>query len=282
MTPEKCPGCGAKLRPDMLACPNCPMSFPEDDGPTHAVNPLKQSRYYQFVFPVLFFGAIGMTVWYLAVGLMRLGQANSQFDSGGSILGTNAPIVKKSDGAAHRAEANLPEDEGIVVITRAGPEPVPFARDEREEQPKAARPAHHREAARAAPPPPPPAPTKAPTEWRLRGTVYDLTTLKPLAGCTIVFSDGETNRKTTTDPAGRYRTTVPPLSDGKGYSVTIEKNSYSSNYLDPGTENVRGMGATERKGIARDLSTMLAAAPSTVASASDEPLITDFYLAPRP
>ncbi len=81
MTPEKCPGCGAKLRPDMLACPNCPMSFPEDDGPSvGVVNPLKQSRYYKFVFPTVLLSVIGGGVWYMGAGLMHLGQENAKSD----------------------------------------------------------------------------------------------------------------------------------------------------------------------------------------------------------
>src|ERR1035437_10382742 len=76
MTPDKCPGCGTRLKPDMLACPNCPMSFPEDDGLTDVSNPFKQSRYYQFLLPVLFFGGIAWGVWALAVGFMRLGEEN--------------------------------------------------------------------------------------------------------------------------------------------------------------------------------------------------------------
>lgn len=264
MTPDKCPGCGAKLRPEMLACPNCPMSFPEDDGPggTGAANPLKQSPYWQFVFPVLFFGAIGAVIWYMGTGLMRLGNANNQV-ANGSLFG--APAGSTEGRAASRPAPKPAEDQGSIIITRAGGEaapPPPFARDERDEPSKAA-------------------PPKPVTEWKLRGTVYDLTTLKPLAGCSIQFEDAATNRSimTRTDSAGRYRTIVPPLSGG--YGVTIERNGYAPNYLDPGTEGVPEMSAGQRKDMARDLSSMLSAAPATVESAGEKPVVTDFYLAPR-
>ena len=294
MTPDKCPGCGVKLRPEMLACPNCPMSFPEDDGPpAGAVNPLRQSRYYQFVFPVLFFGAIGAAVWYLGTGLMRLGNDSSQRETGSffddskkknssSRKSVRAP--QQSDGTAQPSEPKAPEDEGSVTITRSGGDAVPFARDEREKPARGARPAASPRAV--------PAPradqaeafsTSAPTEWKLRGTVYDLTTLKPLAGCSIVFKDEGSNRsiKTRTDSTGSYRAIVPPLSGGSGYSVSIDRSGYAPNYLNPGTEGVREMDSGQRWGMARDLAATLAAAPATVQSESEKPLVTDFYLAPR-
>ncbi|HEX4049005.1 MAG TPA: carboxypeptidase regulatory-like domain-containing protein [Elusimicrobiota bacterium] len=279
MTPEKCPGCGAKLRPDMLACPNCPMSFPEDDGPAGAVNPLKQSRYYQFVFPVLFFGAIGAAIWYLGTGLLRLGEANNQIENG-NVLGEKvkpdaASAAPATVGAAFDAaigekpaaapgDAKPSDDDGeMLVVSRVddnGSSDIP--RD-----------------APAAPPPPPPKPV---TEWRLRGAVYDLTTLKPLAGCALLFTNEGTDRtvKTRTDSSGRYRAIVPPV-DG-GYSVSIEKIGYAPNYLDPATEGVRKLGAGRREELARNLSATFTAEPATVASESEKPLITDFYLAPTP
>ena len=140
------------------------------------------------------------------------------------------------------------------------------------------------QSAKSAEPERPSAPAKALTEWKLRGTIYDLTTLKPLSGCALIFSDEETNRaiRTRSDLTGTYRTIVPPLEGGKGYAVAVEKNGYSSNYLDPGTEGVRQMGAAQRKSMARDLASTLSAAPATVESVSEKPLVTDFYLAPRP
>ena len=76
MTPDNCPGCGTKLDPEMLACPNCPMSFPEDE-PADGIHPLRQTKAYAFLMPALFFAAIGLGVWYIAIGLFRLGEENS-------------------------------------------------------------------------------------------------------------------------------------------------------------------------------------------------------------
>jgi hypothetical protein len=284
MTPEKCPGCGVPLRPDMLACPNCPMSFPEDDGPKGSANPLKQSRFYKFLFPAVFFGTIGATIWYLGTGLMRLGMANNQIEAG-NLFGENnakpaavAPAPEKPAAAdeaaaarvgdARPADAASPDEGEMVIISHVDENGTPIAQG-----------ASSKAAKRTALPPP-----KAPTEWKLRGAVYDLTTLKPLAGCTLLFTDSETNRsvKTRTDSAGRYRAVVRPLDGGKGYDVAVEKSGYAPNYLNPATESVREMAPGQRKELARDLSATLAAAPATISTASEKPLVTDFYLAPRP
>ena len=261
MTPEKCPNCGAKLRPDMLACPNCPMSFPEDEGSRGSSNPLKQSRYYQFLLPLLFFGAIGATVWYLGAGLMHLGLENNEIETGnvfGEKAGAAAPAKGPgADGRSRPARTASDDDEGVVVVTRAAPD-------------------------RKAPAGRPTVPT-VPGEWRLRGAVFDLTTFLTLPGCEILFTDEATNRsiRTRTDSSGRYRALVPPLSGGRGYGVAVEKDGYARNYLDPRTRDVRGLGAEPRARLARDLSTTLLASPAVVRVSDERPLVTDFYLAPR-
>jgi hypothetical protein len=285
MTPDKCPGCGAKLRPDMLACPNCPMSFPEDDGPRGSGNPLKQSPLYKFLLPSLFFGGLGAGIWYLGTGLMRLGTDNSQVENG-NLFGEKpppaaAPRAPTAGAAApppmtggDAVEAPPAEGEGkeMLIISHLDENGTPIDRDA---SGAVTRPAPSRTA---------PPSAKPPREWKFRGEVYDLLTLKPLAGCALTFTDSETNRsiKTRTDSGGRYRAIVPPLSGGRGYSVAIERNGYAPNYLDPSIEGVRDMAAGERKNLARDLSATLASEPAIVSSASEKPLVTDFYIAPRP
>jgi hypothetical protein len=271
VTPEKCPGCGAKLKPDMLACPNCPMSFPENDGPEGFENPFKQSSYYQFLLPLLFFGAIAWGVWALAVGYMRLGEENfakseslslskeRELVKGGgasmTMAGLKPPASAASEAASEAgSEASAPpgEGDGVLIVSRAA----------------------------EAPPETAPAPKPA-RQWRLRGAVYDLTTLKPVAGAALDFKDEETGRtvRTRTDPAGRYRTVVPPLGD-RGYSVAVAKGGYAPNYLDPSIAGVRGLGESRRRELARGLAETLTSSPATVAPPSEAPFVTDFYLAP--
>jgi hypothetical protein len=229
----------------MLACPDCPMSFPED-AVRSTIESIKQSRHYRFFPAILFFGVVGAAVWYLGAGLLHLGMANNQVESGNLVdqkgaasepsSGTGAAVPIQSSTAA--------SDDGVVVLTT-----IPAA--------------------------------ALLTEWKLRGNVRDLTTLKPLPACEILFTDIETNQsvQTRTDSAGRYRSIVPP--SGAGYSVSVKKSGYALNYLESGDEDVRKMDAARRMRMARDMSTTLMTAPSTVQDVTENPRVTDFYLAPR-
>ncbi|MDE2489730.1 MAG: carboxypeptidase regulatory-like domain-containing protein [Elusimicrobia bacterium] len=270
--PAKCPGCGAKLEPDMLACPNCPMSFPEDDSASE-VHPLKQTRWYGVVMPLLFFAGIGALIWMLATGFWRLAQENNQADNssyptrGAPAEAAPEPGTDASAVSAASTAAAVPAEDQEVLVTG----------DASSSEGASAAPARAPAAAPAPPPPPPP------THWRLRGTVYDLSTLKPLPGCWVRFVDVDANRSVTarTDAGGRYRTIVPAL-DGRGYEVRLSKSGYAPSYLDPRTRGVREMSAAERAGLARGLATTLTQSPAVLQTSDAKPLITDFYLAPRP
>ena len=268
-TPPYCPSCFTKLEPHMLACPNCPMSFPEDDGPVGATNPLKQSRYYQFLMPALFFAALGGTVWWLASGLFRLGEegANTPQLKFNSERPMGTPGGPPPAGSSYPKETPHSDQPGSGTVSVSPVEDAPPSGT----------------VSVGVPDEPPPKPKKAIKEWKLRGQVFDLTTLKPLAGCQLTFTDPETNQNivTRTNSEGRYRAIVPPLSD-RGYTVTAAKNGYSPNYLDPGTEGVPAMSAAQRKDLAKGLSATLTASPASIQAISAAPLVTDFYLAPRP
>jgi hypothetical protein len=262
-TPPYCPSCFVKLEPDMRACPNCPMSFPEEDGPAKATeNPLKQSRYYQFVMPALFFAGLGLVVWWLASGLFRLGEDNANTPQV-NVLNQGAAANERTlaaglTPAVSTAAASSYEGSATVSVSPTDDSPVAVS----DVPVKRVRPVK---------------------EWKLRGTVYDLATLKPLAGCQLTFSDTETNRniQTRTNSEGRYKTVVPSLPE-RGYAVKAEKNGYSPNYLDPGVEGVRAMSGPERKELAKGLVTTLTVTPAMVQGVSAAPLVTDFFLAPRP
>ncbi len=288
MTPEKCPGCGTKLNPDMLACPNCPMSFPEDDGPQGVSNPLKQSRYYQFLLPVAFFGGLAWLVWSLAVGYLHLGEENIAKSETPNIM-NEKPIVPGSGAAALREGAKSPvpgADPGTGAGAGAAAGAAASGPDAGSESGSSTESdgvliiSHVGEGSPSAPAPAP----KPVREWKLRGVVYDLTTLKPVAGAALDFKDEETNRvvKTRTDSAGRYRTIVPPLSGDRGYAVAVAKRGYASNYLDPSIAGVKTLSPAKRLEMARGLSETLTAASASVAAPSEAPFVTDFYLAPRP
>jgi len=273
MTPDVCPNCGTKLKREMLSCPNCPMSFPEDEDPAAAVHPLKQTRYYQFLLPALFFAVLGYAVWMIGMGLLHVGESSSVNDISPMLRESTstASSAAKPTRAAQEAAQARSETQG----DGGAPEPSEEASSGDEEILVA----HD---APSAPETRPSGSAAPAAEWRLRGVVYDLVTLRPLSGASVVFVDEQSNRRvpTRTDSTGRYRTVVPPLAD-RGYSVSISKDGYSSTYLDPATGGVRQMPAEQRRALARGLVQTFTAAPASVAAPDARPFATDFYLAPR-
>lgn len=276
MTPDKCPGCGARLEPDMAACPNCPMSFPDGEGAAGSANPLKETRLYQFLLPALFFAALAGGVWWMGSGLFHLATAseNGNLDSpllkklakqeaadeaadrkakGGGARAAGDAAAPGADGTASGDSAADAGDSGGTVIIS------PLEQQE-----------------------PPPRSQAVLKEWKLRGNVYDLTSLRPLAGVSVTFVDEQTNeqRRTRTDSTGLYRIILPPLQD-RGYTIFVEKAGYGGNYLDPATPGVRDLDAVQRRALAKGLSETLTATPISVTGAPG-PVVTDFFLAPRP
>lgn len=276
-TPANCPGCGTKLEPEAETCPNCPMSFTgtADEGP----NPLRhESRARAFVLPAAFFGLLGFGVWKLGTGLLGVGMDASQLESGslstGGAPATAEQVAKTlagslpSSGAASAAPstsapAPAPSSDRVTVMPADGPGDagegqgtISVVKDSGPSAVKAAR------------------------EWRLRGAVYDLVTLKPVGGAKIVFTDNETNARaeTVTSANGRYKTVLPPLV-GHGYLVAITKPGYAASYAGPESAGVADLDAGSRKELARQLGRSVEA-PASLEPGSDAPYVTDFFLAP--
>ena len=249
----------------MLACPNCPMSFPEDE-PSVGTHPLRQTKAYAVLIPALLFGAIGAAVWYMATGLFRLGEENAIPQASPALFGKapEPPQASSSTATADSDEASPPADSDVQVAAEPPPPAAEPATSAVSIAPAAEGPRH-----------------KAVKEWRLRGKVYDLVTLQPIGGCTLVFSDETAGRRIETRAAasGAYRLVAPILPD-RGYSVAITKTGYAPAYLNPGMEGVAQMDEARRRELAKELSSLLTATPYFVQAYDAEPLITDFFLAP--
>jgi len=117
-------------------------------------------------------------------------------------------------------------------------------------------------------------------EWRLRGHVYNLMTLKPVTRCVVILSDLETGKRfeTATDDAGLYRAILPPL-PGRGYSIQLTHADYMPTYVDPATLNVPGKPASERRHLCHELATAVREL-AALQPPGPKPLVTDLYLAP--
>lgn len=263
-TPAKCPGCGTKLEPDAEICPNCPLSFTGDsDGEP---NPLKhEASYYPLIMPAVFFGCLGLVVWKIGTGLMYIASDPSQHERGSFETG-GGPVTKEAV-AKTMADSIRQVDADGLGQNGASDRDAASAEGESHEAVTVVK-----ETADAR--------TPAVSEWRLRGTVYDLITLKPVAGAKLTLTDNETNARaeTTTDAAGRYKTVLPPL-HRHGYLVAIAKSGYASSYAGPESAGVADLDAGSRKELARQLARSVEA-PTSLEPGGGAPYVTNFFLAP--
>lgn len=288
--PAKCPDCGTKLEPEVEACPNCPWSYKEPEGENH---PLKaESRLRDVALPAAFFGLLGFGVWKLGLGLLKVGQDQSQLETGSFTTG-GAPVSKAA--VDKNMEDSIAKARAIIDGDAAG---VGGTRDLQAELENRAPGAAGEPKGGGVAVMPSDAPDpgegqgtisvtketgtaeRAPREWRLRGRVYDLVTLKPVAGAMIVLLDNETNARaeTMTNAEGRYRTVLPPLRE-RGYVVAIKKNGYAQSYAGPESAGVKDLDAGSRKELARQLGRSVEP-PTSLEPGSEAPLVTDFFLAP--
>ncbi|MDX6770147.1 MAG: carboxypeptidase regulatory-like domain-containing protein [Elusimicrobiota bacterium] len=294
-TPASCPGCGTKLDPEMEACPNCPWSFTgQEEGEN---NPLKaESRLRDLALPVAFFGLLGWGIWRLGLGLLGAGMDASQAETGSLSTGggpaTKEQVAKTLEDSMKQLGAEGPAPGGTVDLVAqldgrpqpggsagaaktAGAERVAVmpADDATDAGEGSGTISIQKEAPGKA--------ARAVSEWRLRGRVYDLVTLKPIAGARLVLLDNQTNARaeTLTGADGRYKTVLPPL-EGRGYVVTISKPGYAQSYAGPESAGVADLDAGSRKELARQLGRSVEA-PASLEPGGSEPLVTDFFLAPR-
>ncbi|MDD5303662.1 MAG: carboxypeptidase-like regulatory domain-containing protein [Elusimicrobia bacterium] len=270
--PAKCPLCGTKLQPDMEGCPNCPMSFL--DAPPEK-SAFQNDNFRNFGLPILFFGGFAYAIWAFSQYMWRTAEKGTETVStlaktvagapapkGGGVVPVDSKAIQGlvleqttgvydptgGEGAGRPAAKRAEEDEGPGTISIM-PE-------------KGARP-------------------KVVSEWKMRGVIYDLITLKPVPGVHMIFTDNVTNSRAQikTDAEGRYRVLLPTL-PGRGYLVTLSKTGYEKSYLDPGTEGVAEMPLERRQEIAKELSSLIAE-PASLQPNSDTPLVTDFHMAPK-
>lgn len=277
-TPAKCPGCGTKLEPEAEICPNCPMSFngQDDEGP----NPLKhESKYWAFVMPLAFFAILGLAVWKLGTGLLGIGLDQTQAERGSFSAGGGAPVTQEAVAKNIQASAQALVGEGAApaVSTRApdaafaSPAAAAAAVADAETQGHGVVSIVKETGASQA---------RTAREWRLRGAVYDLVTLKPVAGAKLILLDNEANTRaeTVTNAQGRYKTVVPALNKN-GYLVSIAKAGYAASYAGPESAGAGELDPGSRLELARQLARTVEA-PTSLEPGSDEPYITDFFLAP--
>lgn len=275
--PSKCPLCGTALQPDWESCPNCPMSFL--DAPPEK-SALQNDNFRNFGIPLIIFGGLAWALWAFSQYMWRTAEEGTTTMTKAIVktAATGSPtgsgVVPTDSQAIHDM---VLEHDGVDRKGKAGPgasdasAPAEAASDA-EQGPGTISIMPENQTPRR----------KAVLEWKMRGTIYDLMTLKPVPGVHMIFTDNATNSKAQikTDEEGRYRVLLPAL-NGRGYLVSLSKAGYEKAYLDPGTEGVSEMSVDRRQEITKELSSLIAE-PASLTPNGDTPLITDFHMAPKP
>ncbi len=270
--PAKCPLCGTKLQPDWESCPNCPMSFTEKSPEKSA---LQNDNFRNFGIPLLLFGGLAYVMWAFSQYMWNTAESSTHnvaaiaqqaagspaaVVKGAGVVPTNSKaiqgLVNEQVTGQFNPDGDAPPETKKAGEEDEGPGTISIMPDKR-------------------------AKTKVVSEWRMRGAIYDLITLKPVAGVRMIFTDNQTNSKAQiqSDVHGNYRAILPAL-PGRGYLVTLSKPGYEKAYLDPGTEGVAEMPEERRREIAKELSSLIAE-PASLQPNSDTPLVTDFHIAPK-
>jgi hypothetical protein len=244
MAGKKCPSCRNEAPADAAFCSFCPYSFPEEESRADIEQVCQQQSWSPL--PLM----LGLGAAAVVAGLwMTIAR------SGANPKETReAPL--KTTSAAPTAPAEPKYVQRLLAINNESSQDVSNAAPE---------------TVKAAPPP---------KEWKMRGVVYDLMTLAVLPQCRVVFRDDRVNAlfETVTDETGRYRMILPPL-EGRGYAISIHKKGYAASYLDPSVENVQRLPREKRAALAGELAGAVLS-PSSLDPPGNEPLLTDFYLAP--
>lgn len=246
MPPKKiCPECRSQVEAEAEHCPNCPYSFQTAE---HGVQENRSAEtHLRLIAWVVVLGLMAFGAWTVLSFVMRYSDDST------------API--KTNPLAQAVEAH-----------RYRPAPIAGAPVAHEEETVAEEPVYigagaiEKEA--------------GPKEWKLRGVVYDLISLKPVPRVTVLFKDAALNRRfeTMTDNEGRYRVAIPSLSD-RGYSVVLLHQDYAASYLKAGMPEVMAKEAGARRALAQELARSLDP-PSTLQGYGRAAVLTDFFIAP--
>lgn len=261
--PPKCPGCGTKLQPDMESCPNCPMSF--HDAPPEKTA-LQSDNFKNFGIPIIIFGGLAGVLWWYSTTMWKAVEAGVEDQP------LKPPPTQQSSGDQSASAMIQAKVDELAAKQGGGEAPSAQAALEADEEEGQGAISIMPDSGRRA---------KVVTEWKMRGVIYDLMTLRPVPAARLIFTDNETNLRAViqSDGNGRYRAILPPL-PGRGYVVTISKPGYSNSYLNPGTEGVAEMSIDQRRELVKELSSVIAE-PASLEPNSDTPLVTDFHLAPK-
>lgn len=134
----------------------------------------------------------------------------------------------------------------------------------------------------SAPPPAPPEPTLGPNDWALTGRVFDLKTLKPVAGVKMIFLCPERglSRVTALDEFGRYGVALP-VGVTEGFAIRVDAPGYVSSALAEPDVPYAQLAAADRAQLIESADGGDAASSRVVEPENGQPENLDVFLAPQ-
>jgi hypothetical protein len=199
-----CPGCTTELPPEATSCYVCmrPRSRNEIFRGIHGeqVEARSRRRRPYIVLAVLTFLALGGYAWWRFGPAMKPASAKRP-----AAVAVQAPAPAPAPSPAAEAPSSY-SSVNEPVYTSAPP------------------PSLHRAKA-------------TPTKWRVSGRIYDLLTLKPVAGAVVSFVVPETGARKSvkTGRDGRYVLLLPTLKEG-GYAPEVSHPDYRPGFLEESEE----------------------------------------------
>ena len=259
--PERCPACKKPVPPGALACPYCPMSF-ETDEDAERERATRISPLIKLAAWIAMLAVLGWGGWNALSFVLNYGSSNI---AGSDLFGLSSGGASQSGGTPQPQAGQYPWDGVHARTTHLKPKDIYSGGDEGDAVTVIT-------------------PQNAPTEhsgWIFEGSVFDLETLRPLAGAELVFSSKNLGRafRTKTDGKGRYGLRVPFLKGSAVYTVRILRKGYARSYLDPQNQGVMDRPLNERRRLSRTLNGSLLG-PYPLQGLAARPLDVDFYLAP--
>jgi hypothetical protein len=226
----KCSGCGAQIEPTANACPIClrPRSRPEI---MRGIIELKQGPVRRRRALLRAIAALGLAV----------GAVLAVWDQRARL----APHVRAFKSFA---------------VTWLGLDQYPFKTAPEPAAPQSAPPAAEAPSLVAAPPPSAALPAEAdistaaagqparPDYWALRGHIYDLYSLKPVAQAALTFTSRATGEvlSSRTNAAGDFSLRLPRIAEG-GYDITVRHPRYLDNFLEENSPPYKTMSPDRRQ-----------------------------------
>lgn len=231
----KCPGCTTELSPEASSCYVCmrPRTRNEIFKGIHGEQlEVKSRRRRPFIVAaVILIAAGGGYAWWKFNPLLK-------------------PLLKKASPIAPAAAPAGPQ-QAFEEQGASARRVEMFATEQPAASPSAAAPSSPSSAQEpsytSAPPPSLYKSKEAPTKWKISGRVYDLITLKPVAGASVSFTEPETGkrREVKTGKDGRYSVALPSLKEG-GYAPELSHPAYRPGFLEEGEVPYREQGESRR------------------------------------